>query len=315
MEQLMVCIPLIRLYRLHSGVTVLILFENAWFWREHFGFKLYPIKPMRIFRMFKQLKEKLWFRLNVIYLAAVNLLFLMQKSVNPEDIPDLSGQSVLIVGTGPSADRLSTELVDRYDALVLINYAFLIPLLHSLDTTKYKLFFYSGDVDRLEQVSNRLSMRPDIPVIFAPYQITNCRYSRLINAFKRIYFVKVRKSDILSIFGLITNIAIKGFGGWCFPDWPQPLVGQVNSYVRNDSSACLPIAGGTSALSAILMLSKCGFSQIDLIGCDFNSGRSTSLASALGKADFHFSDLKDRFNMISNLLHSFHIKVRNLSWI
>jgi hypothetical protein len=30
MEQLMVCIPLIRLYRLHSGVTVLILFENAY---------------------------------------------------------------------------------------------------------------------------------------------------------------------------------------------------------------------------------------------------------------------------------------------
>lgn len=256
-------------------------------------------------------------RIRVVTTVIDNLAFLRSRCVMASEIGDLSGRKALIVGTGPSVDKISNIQLSSYDVVVLLNHAVMLPLFANLESESYLVFFYSGDSFRLQQLSAYLLQRTDIPIVFSPFLLESCRLSPLLCCFNNAWVLNVRSYNILTLISILFQFFFKGHGGWSNPSLGSGLAKQVNSYLLDSSAAAvsLPAVGGSSALSAVLLLAKRKFSQIDMVGCDFSNGRSIELHSKIGSSILGETDVQKRFIILSEALAQKGVKVSNLSWL
>jgi hypothetical protein len=260
--------------------------------------------------------SKVLTRIKVVSTVIFNLAYLRSRSVMASEISGLSGCKALIVGTGPSVDKISSIRLLSYDIVILLNHAVMLPCFDSLEATSYSLFFYSGDSLRLQQLSDYLQKRSDIPIVFSPFLLESCRLSPILSCFDNAWILNVRSYNLSALLSVFYDFFFKGHGGWSNPSLPCGLARQVNSYLLDSGAvtASLPAVGGSSALSAILLLAKRGFSQVDLIGCDFSNGRSIELHAKIGGSIFGETDARKRFTLLSEILAEKGVKATNLSW-
>ena len=216
---------------------------------------------------------------------------------------------MLIVGTGPSLDLLNQSIIDKYDAIYLINHAIENPLFAPDKIRVGSVLWYSGDTSRFISLLPVLFCRCDIHKVFAPFLDNGINLSFFYR--QRSDFTLLRVDSHSLIGGFYTLIMVLTTGA--FPPFTSAnLLSNSKFYLENHNQP-LPITGFSSALSLLLLLAKIGYTKIDLIGCDFSSGRSV-LHSRQGSASFDQTDTLSRFKLLASLLDTKGVIVNNLSW-
>lgn len=254
--------------------------------------------------------KKVKTRLRVLFIFSANFFYLCRAKIEllPRDAP--RGKRVLVVGTGPSAERLNEEMISKYDSVYLINHAIKNPIFAASKNHLTPLAWYSADVDRFNQLFGYLRSRPDVPRIFAPFMDSAILFAPLLRNDNSYLIVKVMNYSLIHFLYLFLQILFAGY----YPGTKHESVSVCALSYLSDENKPLPVMGYSSALSLCLFLAKIGYHSIDLIGCDFSSGRS-AIHVDLGSANFGDTDTSERFKLISSSLKEKGINLQNLSWI
>jgi len=180
---------------------------------------------------------------------------------------EMAGKRVLIVGSGPSLDRVASTFFDQFDVLIYINFALRRA---TYDRPEYFFTMDLGPVrDYLDRFGGEAFRKLGAercvvaPNFFDWWQrltregramFTPLRFDAAYWRLERLRAVPVP---------LILRYYPRQ------PDWTTyrlPLLGRT-----------IPILHPTSALTAVMFAIMCGSRDVGLIGCDFSDGRAPSM--------------------------------------
>lgn len=229
----------------------------------------------------------------------------------------MCSEKVLIVGSGPSLDRMPRRNFHNYKVIIYINHAAKL-IIPNFDGEQ---FLFTTDVLPIRDL---ISDAP--PALYEEL----CQHNRIIAPIffeqmplfteeSRAFFTVVKPDAVglkfykkaIRIFGKTVSIP------YTFRLHPrQPTHANLDTFFASDGFASgIPIVESTSALSAILFSAKCGAGAVDLIGCDFSAGRTTIVANAgVESTGATFTGAADRFYDLQGYLEARGTTLRNLSW-
>lgn len=220
---------------------------------------------------------------------------------------DLADRKVLIVGTGPSLDRVEAGFFDQFDTIIYINFA-----LRCLRRTGNEYFFTTDNgpvrefLDTYEDDAF-LTLGKErciiAPVFLDQFQMMLPPGRELFTWLKPDGAEwRVQK---LRLGPLRLPLFLRYHPRQ--PDWDNfkiPPPGRV-----------LPAVDHTSALSAVLFAASQGSRDISLIGCDFSAGRAAGAKSSQDVPDARtFSGARQAFEHMVRPLNAQGVSVTNLSW-
>tara|TARA_B110000971_G_C19845111_1_gene424442 strand:+ start:126 stop:461 length:336 start_codon:yes stop_codon:yes gene_type:complete len=78
--------------------------------------------------------------------------FIPKKNIF-EIIHLLKNKKVLVLGTGPSLDKLNQDLVDNYEVIIFLNNS--ISVLKSFDFSHKKKIFFNSDLFKFKQLKKK----------------------------------------------------------------------------------------------------------------------------------------------------------------
>lgn len=221
---------------------------------------------------------------------------------------DMAGSRVLIVGSGPSLDRVSADFFASFDTALYINFAF------ERRWTDRPAYFFTTDMGPAVQFAERFGREA-----FAANGAQRCVIAPVF------YDQPVRLTDeFLSLFTFVQpqhsewRIRKGHVGGRLVPQTiaRHPVQPRWESYALPDrAEAVVPVVDYTSALTAMVFAAINGAQDISLIGCDFSAGRAQSVDTvqqASGAATF--GDARGEYDRIAAMLERHGVAARNLSW-
>ena len=246
--------------------------------------------------------------------------FRLKVNAVKEDLPlwrdSFFEKNVLIIGTGPSLDKLDENYLKKFDLVVYLNHAIKLEVLGDYDE-----FFFTTDIGVLRDILEkdyrkqikRLGSKKVIvaPIFFQQVLFMEKEVLKLISLLKPNRSRFATEERKLKIGKYILKMA--------FPPsfWPvQPSKSDLNEWFNEKNQVqCFPVMETTSALSAILFVSKYKPKKIRLIGCDFGEGRSVNLVNSnpvnpIGA----FEKSKEKFLWLKRYLIKKNIDVENDSW-
>lgn len=231
---------------------------------------------------------------------------------------DLAGKRVLIVGSGPSLDKVAPGFFDDFDTIIYINFALkrmrgtgseyffttdLGPVREFIDAYEEKAFLRLGK-DRcvyapiyLDQYS---MMKPAGRELFS--------WLRFDNAGWRTQSVKLARMKLagLKLDKLTVPLVLRYHPRQ--PDW--------DAFQLPSGGRTLPILDHTSALTAVLFAAMHGSRSIGLIGCDFSAGRASTVATTQDIPTANtFSGAASEFRKLAAALARQDVEVTNHSWL
>lgn len=246
------------------------------------------------------------------YIGFKKLKRLSLKKDNPVWARSFNNKKILIVGTGPSLNKVKPEYFLRFDTIIYINHAI------KLAGKSKDEYFFSTDIDVASKIQEKYYIQNIIKLgsersILAPIHFNS--------------LLKIDK-DFIDMFSFITaNEAYyktyksnKPFVSFIYRRhiyWPvQPNYQNLEEWFsQNEQVLFFPVIESTSALSAILFAAKYLPNSISLIGCDFSKGRSKLVAEDNPAKEFNpFSESKERFIFLQKFLDDKGVKVNNDSW-
>lgn len=221
---------------------------------------------------------------------------------------DMAGQDVLVVGSGPSLDKVDADFFCRFAAAIHINFAI---RRRSADETAYFFTTDLGPIDTfLETFGDEtfVSLGPD-RCIFAPVFLDQWHMlkdeGRALFTMLRYDAAEWRTQDA-SIGSLKVPYTVRYYPRQ--PDWDR--------FELPGPGRTLPVLDHTSALTAIIFAAMNGARKIGLIGCDFSSGARAIAAQSsqpLPGSKF-FAGAASEFGKIQVALARLGIEVTNHSW-
>lgn len=236
---------------------------------------------------------------------------LVRDHVQDAPIPDtwlrdFTGRSTLIVGTGPSLDKVDRSFFDRFDTKVYINFALRQA---TFEGTEY---FFTADISPAKEFCARYGpdhfrrLGPDRCVLASLYAD---QWFMLTEEGRRSF--SWLRPDAMEWKGQRFN-SVPLPVMWRYyakqPDW--------GNFALPPPGRVLPILHPTSALTAILFAAMMGSNTIGMIGCDFSAGRAPSMAAVqAGVPANAFSEAAGELTGMSKALESYGITVTNYSWL
>jgi hypothetical protein len=188
--------------------------------------------------------------------------FIPKKNIF-EIIDLLKNKKVLVLGTGPSLDKLNQDLINNYEVIIFLNNS--ISILKIFNFNQKKIFFNS-DLFRFRKLKKQIySLDNTWIYIFIPIHL------QLFFSFILFYFEK-------NVFLLIPKYRI----GLPFEKNVTNSIITYDLAQNQDTKKILDINNfkifpHTVALNAFYFLISCKVSQIHYLGCDFTSGNSIKL--------------------------------------
>lgn len=198
------------------------------------------------------------------------------RYVNP-DVPsiwseEMAGKRVLVVGTGPSLDRVDAGFFDSFDAVLYINFA----VRRARDRAGE--YFFTTDIGPFREfldihgaeVFERLGKEHCVfaPIFLDQYQMMTSR-GRELFSWIRYDRAEVRVRSI-KVGPLRLPLMIRFHPRQ--PDW--------STFSIPPKGRCMPVLDHTSALTAVVFAATMGAREIGMIGCDLSAGRAVSVQSA-----------------------------------
>jgi hypothetical protein len=223
-------------------------------------------------------------------------------------------KDVLIIGTGPSLDKVKKDFFQEFDVVIYLNHAV------KIETGVVEEYFFTTDVgvlkdiEKLDYFSKVLRLGKEKTIV-APIFFQQTLF--LSNFLKQKFtWVKAYNPNFkwfnrqIKFNSLILKIKVPSF-------WPkQPDNETLDLWYRSKNQAeMFPVIETTSALSAILFCAKYKPKKIRLIGCDFGMGRSSLLKSSnSANSRDAFNGAVDRFVVLKKYLDNKSISIENSSW-
>ncbi|MEO0031008.1 MAG: hypothetical protein RIS94_766 [Pseudomonadota bacterium] len=220
---------------------------------------------------------------------------------------EMAGKRVLVVGSGPSLDRVDDAFFDRFDVVIYINFAIrrrreVVPeYFFTTDIGPTREFLDAYD----DAVFHALGPAHCIfaPVFLDQFQMMTPRGRALFTwlAFdKGALRVQWAKAGPLRLPVILRYHPRQ-------PDW--------DTFRLPHGGRHLPVVDHTSALSAILFAAMNGAHSVGMIGCDFSAGRAASVASLQALPDKAiFSGAAGELRRLQAALARQGVEVVNHSW-
>lgn len=221
---------------------------------------------------------------------------------------DMAGRDVLIVGSGPSLDRVDEEFFAQFATAIHINFAV---RRHAASKSSYFFTTDLGPIDVFLEsfgAETFISLGPD-RCIFAPIFLDQWH---MLKDGGRALFTMLRydraewRTQDASVGSLKVPYTMRYHPRQ--PDW--------GSFELPGPGRTLPVLDHTSALTAIIFAAMNGARRIGLIGCDFTAGERAKAAQstqALPGTKF-FIGAADEFARIQSALGRTGIQITNHSW-
>ena len=188
--------------------------------------------------------------------------FIPKKNIF-EIIDLLKNKKVLVLGTGPSLDKLNQDLINNYEVIIFLNNSNNILKIFNFNQKK---IFFNSDLFRFRKLKKQIySLDNTWIYIFIPIHL------QLFFSFILFYFEK-------NVFLLIPKYRI----GLPFEKNVTNSIITYDLAQNQDTKKILDINNfkifpHTVALNAFYFLISCKVSQIHYLGCDFTSGNSIKL--------------------------------------
>jgi hypothetical protein len=180
---------------------------------------------------------------------------------------DFAGKRALIIGTGPSLDRVDDAFFNRFDTLVYINFAVRRA---RFDRPEY---FFTTDLGPTREYLDRFGseafrrLGPQRCVV-APYFMDLWHQ---LTPEGRTMFTPLRPDATHWVAERMRSLPLPIIRNHPrYPDW--------DTYTLPNGGRAVPVLPATSALTAILFAALNGSRDISLIGCDFSDGRAASVS-------------------------------------
>ncbi|WP_152608725.1 hypothetical protein [Croceibacterium mercuriale] len=219
---------------------------------------------------------------------------------------DFSCRSTLVVGTGPSLDRVDQSFFARFQTIIYINFA--------LQRATYQRpeYYFTTDI---------MPTR-DIVVKMGPACLTQLGRDRCIFApffLDQWYLLTPEGRELFTWLSSDSSC----WTGQTFKTLPLPLIWRYSprqpvwtSLKLPTAERTIPILRHTSALTAVLFAALQGSREIGLIGCDFSAGRAHSIAAAQPGATTNiFSEAIGELSAMTEALSWRGVTVTNHSWL
>lgn len=230
------------------------------------------------------------------------------QTVPPVWAEELAGKRVLIVGSGPSLDKVGQEFFARFDTVIYINFA-----VKRLQGTGAEYFFTTDIgpvrefIDAYEETVFRQLGKEHC--IFAPIYLDQFQMmtpaGRDLFSWLRFDEAQWRRQAV-KLGRLKAPLVLRYHPRQ--PDW--------DSFTLPRGGRSLPVLDHTSALTAILFAAMNGAADIGLIGCDFSAGRAASAATTQAAPDASvFSGAAAEFRKLASALERNGVDVTNHSWL
>lgn len=194
----------------------------------------------------------------------------------PDEMPpvwveEMAGKRVLVVGSGPSLDRVDSDFFDGFDAVLYINFA--IRRLRHRPTE----YFFTTDIGPFREfvdahgaaVFEELGKEHCVfaPIFLDQYQMMTTR-GRALFSWMRYDRAEIRVRPI-KVGPLRLPLMIRYHPRQ--PDW--------EAFVLPAAGRRIPVLDHTSALTAVVFAATMGAREIGMIGCDLSAGRAASVDS------------------------------------
>ncbi|WP_347303358.1 hypothetical protein V5740_01665 [Croceibacterium sp. TMG7-5b_MA50] len=218
---------------------------------------------------------------------------------------DFPGKRTLIIGTGPSLDRVPPEFFDDFDTLVYVNFALRRA---SFDRPEY---FFTMDLGPVREFLDRVGSEPFerlgpercvVAPVFLDFWHRLTKRGRAMFTWLRYDAAGWRWERLGSIpFPVVLRYHPRQ------PDW--------GTFEVPPTGRTIPIVETTSALSAVMFAAMCGSRDINLIGCDFSDGRAASMGAEQNAPGIGvFNAAREQFGAMHASLASQGIRLTNHSW-
>lgn len=221
---------------------------------------------------------------------------------------DFPGRRVLVVGSGPSLDRVDEAFFEGFDTFLYINFALKQRKTHGA------AYFFTTDFGPVGQFIDAFgddafkALGRD-RCLFAPVFLDQYCY---LTAEAHDLFT-VLPCDAAGWRGQNVKIGpIKLPLAWRYyprqPDW--------QTFRNAPRSRTLPVMDHTSALSAVLFAAQCGATDIGLIGCDFSAGRANFAVGTQGTIGAQaFAGAAGELQGMATAMARDGIAITNHSWL
>ncbi len=194
------------------------------------------------------------------------LSFLIIKLIPKKNIlkliTSLENKNVLVLGTGPSLDKLNQKLIDEYDIIFFLNNAINVSKIFNFE--KKKKIFFNSDLFRFKQLKKNISTLDNSWIyVFIPIHL-QLFLSFIYFYFNRNAYLLVPKYRIG--FPFEKNVT-KSFITYC-------LAGnyETKNKLNINNFKAFP---HTVALNAFYFLISSRVNKLHYLGCDFSSGKSS----------------------------------------
>jgi hypothetical protein len=223
--------------------------------------------------------------------------FIPKKNIF-EIIDLLKNKKVLVLGTGPSLDKLNQDLINNYEVIIFLNNS--ISILKIFNFNQKKIFFNS-DLFRFRKLKKQIySLDNTWIYIFIPIHL------QLFFSFILFYFEK-------NVFLLIPKYRI----GLPFEKNVTNSIITYDLAQNQDTKKILDINNfkifpHTVALNAFYFLISCKVSQIHYLGCDFTSGNSIKLTENGWRSNLSKKKIYLWVNKLKKLSKKYSINFKDL---
>jgi hypothetical protein len=232
----------------------------------------------------------------------------VDDSVPQKWIDDFKDRKVLIVGSGPSLDRVSADFFAGFDTVLYINFAIRKARGQASD------YFFTTDLgpvrEYLDAIDDEVfkSLGPE-RCILAPIFLD--QFAMLTPAGRALF--SMLRCDAAS-----WRTQSVGIGKLKLPLLLRYHPRQPNwsDFRAPAAGRTLPVLDHSSALTAVLFAATMGSREIGLIGCDFSAGRAASANSAQDVPDATiFAAAPAELRNMQQALARQSIIVTNHSWL
>lgn len=232
----------------------------------------------------------------------------VDDAVPPVWADDLAGKRVLVVGSGPSLDRVDNAFFAAFDTALYINFAL---LRRREDIRNY---FFTTD---LGPVREMLDLQG--PTIFRELGRERCLYApifldqwRMLTPEGHALFTALRpdaahwRAQWIKVIGDRRLPLVLRYRP-VQPDW--------EAFRLPRGGRTLPVIDHTSALTATLFAATQGAAEVGLIGCDFSTGRASGIAGHQADPGINLQGAAGVFRQLTPALARQGVDVVNHSWL
>lgn len=247
------------------------------------------------------------------FLGFLNLKKMSVKKDRKDWVRSFYDNKVLIVGSGPSLDKVDESYFLKFDTIVYINHA--VKCSGKINDE----YFFSTDINVVKGIEDKEYWRKIVGFgnaksivapIFFQQSLFMSKYFKesfsWIVAHKAFYKIHKMSRLVLGIRFPVTAVY--------WPEQPDERILD-NWFLQENQIDFFPVIETTSALSALLFVAKYKPQYISLIGCDFSAGRSELVVKDCPEHVVNiFSEAKEKFYFLQKYFSYKNISVENDSW-